>query len=96
MGIIVTYFSDDAMKNKVESDYIKPKIYGKLDGPIYVNLDYNKIYAIRHYEASLWVSTVVTGNFDNAWKEGLPKLKEYVKGKYASAVTFYHILAIFT
>ncbi|XP_065676414.1 heme-binding protein 2 [Hydra vulgaris] len=81
MGIIISYFSDDALKNKVETDYIKPKIYGKLDGPVFINLDYNNIYATRHYDASLWVSTVVSGNLNKAWNEGLPKLKEYINGK---------------
>ena len=82
MGIIIAYFSDGPVlnTNKVQDMFLKPKFYGRLEGPVFTALDYNRVYAIRHYETSLWVSTIVTGDFENAWKEGVPKLRKYITG----------------
>lgn len=79
MGILFTYFSDESQSdNKVDTQ--KPKFYAGLEGPVFTTLDYNEFYATRHYEASLWVSTVISGDFQASWKEGVKRLKKYCKG----------------
>ena len=82
MGIIIDYFSDENVKNKnkTEETFKKPKFYGNLDGPSFIELDYNRLYGTRHYNKALLVSSIVTGDFDSGWKTGLQTLLKYFRG----------------
>jgi len=92
MGVIVSYFSDSnvGQKQLLQQNCEKtnkPKLYKNLEGPIFTTLDYNKIYATRHYGRTVWASTIETNisSVEEAWKRAKPRLNKYFNGKNQSA-----------
>lgn len=86
MGAVISFFSDETVKvhdnSKHKDVFHKPKFYKNLDGPVFTALDYNRIYATRHYSQIVWVSTIENGaSFEESWKSTKPRLEKYFKGK---------------
>lgn len=104
MGVIISIFADDDIlieADKPKKDtFNKPKFYKTLEGPVFTTLDYNKIYATRHYNATVWVSTIETigKDIDQAWRRGKQRLLKYFRGnnqsKYAMHCTCPIVLKI--
>lgn len=99
MGVVVSFFSNEnitipqvaqrkanIVNNSSNTTFNKPKFYKKLEGPVFTTLDYNKIYATRHYQATVWVSTIekVDKDITQAWKRGKQRLLKYFQGSNKS------------
>ena len=93
MGVVVSYFSDTNVGQKMllpqDNNSVKvnkPKLNKNLEGPNFTTLDYNKIYATRHYGRTVWASTIETNvnSVEEAWKRARSRLNKYFNGKNQS------------
>ena len=100
MGVVVSYFNstentDNNNNNRgcTAQRFNRPKFYKNLDGPIFTTLDYNRFYATRHYNKTVWISTIIERSgagsqgaeqacsVENAWARAKPYLSKYFSGQ---------------
>ena len=68
-----------------QQKFNRPKLNKNPGGPTFATLDFNHVYATRHYAKTVWVSTIERcTSIERAWKCAKPRLHKYISGRNAS------------